>query len=69
MNTYSVVFTFWTYTLDLVEALLKPTNIPYVRIDGNLSGQKREEAIQRFQSDESVRVILVSITCGGTGLV
>lgn len=63
----SVVFSFWTYTLDLVESLLKPKSISYARIDGNLSGARREEAIQRFQTNESVRVILVSITCGGTG--
>jgi SWI/SNF-related matrix-associated actin-dependent regulator of chromatin subfamily A3 len=40
-----------------------------VRIDGNLSGSRREEAIRKFQTDDCVRVILVSITCGGTGYV
>ncbi|KAI1610625.1 P-loop containing nucleoside triphosphate hydrolase protein [Exophiala viscosa] len=65
----SVVFSFWTYTLDIIESLLRQhTSIPYARIDGNLSGARREQAIQRFQTDDSVRVILVSITCGGTGL-
>ncbi|KIW21375.1 hypothetical protein PV08_01955 [Exophiala spinifera] len=64
----SVVFSFWTYTLDLIESLLKKTLISYVRIDGSLSGTRREEAIQKFQTEDSVRIILVSITCGGTGL-
>ena len=63
----SVVFSFWTYTLDLIESLLKSTTISYVRIDGNLSGSRREQAIQKFQTDNFVRIILVSITCGGTG--
>jgi SWI/SNF-related matrix-associated actin-dependent regulator of chromatin subfamily A3 len=64
------MFSFWTYTLDLIESLLlQHTTIPYARIDGNLSGSRREQAIQRFQTDDSVRVILVSITCGGTGYV
>lgn len=65
--SHSVVFSFWTSTLDLVESLLVGKSIPYTRIDGNLSGPRREEAIQQFQTNASVRVILVSITCGGTG--
>lgn len=65
-----MVFSFWTYTLDLIESLLLHyTSIPYARIDGNLSGSRREQAIQQFQTKDSVRVILVSITCGGTGYV
>ncbi|EXJ84685.1 hypothetical protein A1O3_05355 [Capronia epimyces CBS 606.96] len=65
----SVVFSFWTYTLDLIESLLRQRGtIPYARIDGSLSRTRREQEIQRFQTDDSVRVILVSIICGGTGL-
>ncbi|KAK5558978.1 hypothetical protein LTR46_003167 [Exophiala xenobiotica] len=65
----SVVFSCWTYTLDLVESLLlQRTKIQYARIDGNISGSRRDQAIQRFQTDDSVRVILVSIVCGGTGI-
>ncbi|EXJ71754.1 uncharacterized protein A1O5_05564 [Cladophialophora psammophila CBS 110553] len=65
----SVVFSFWTYTLDLIESLLlQCTTIRCARIDGNYSGSRREQEIQRFQTDNLVRVILVSITCGGTGL-
>jgi SNF2 family DNA or RNA helicase len=65
-----VVFSFWTYTLDLVESLLlQHTKIQYTRIDGNVSGSRREQAIQQFETDDPVRVILVSIACGGTGYV
>jgi SNF2 family DNA or RNA helicase len=63
----SVVFSYWTYTLDLIESLLIESSISYTRVDGQHSGEKREEAIQKFQRDGSIQVILVSITCGGAG--
>ncbi|KUJ09951.1 uncharacterized protein LY89DRAFT_675458 [Mollisia scopiformis] len=64
----SVVFSYWTFTLDLIESLLIKAGISYTRIDGQHSGERREEAIQKFQTDASIQVILVSITCGGAGL-
>lgn len=64
----SVVFSYWTFTLDLIESLLKKASISYTRIDGQHSGERREEAIQKFMQDASIQVILVSITCGGAGL-
>jgi SWI/SNF-related matrix-associated actin-dependent regulator of chromatin subfamily A3 len=67
-NTKSVVFSFWTFTLDLIGRLLEGASIKYTRIDGKLSADKRSEAIAKFQTDASIQVILVSITCGGTGL-
>ncbi|PQE05627.1 hypothetical protein CJF30_00007805 [Rutstroemia sp. NJR-2017a BBW] len=63
-----VVFSYWTYTLDLIESSFISNSIQYTRIDGRLSSKKRNLAIQEFQEDPSVRAILVSITCGGTGL-
>jgi SNF2 family DNA or RNA helicase len=65
----SVVFSYWTYTLGLVGALLKEAGIEYTRIDGQCSSEKREQANNKFQNDKSVLVILVSITCGGAGYV
>jgi SWI/SNF-related matrix-associated actin-dependent regulator of chromatin subfamily A3 len=65
----SVVFSYWTTTLDLVQLMLNQNDkeIPYVRIDGKTSLAKRSEALHAFQHDDSIRVILVSITCGGAG--
>ena len=64
---YSVVFSYWTMTLDLIESLLRRHSITYTRIDGQHSAEKREEMIDKFQTDELVQVMLVSITCGGAG--
>ncbi|KAL3427322.1 alpha-mannosyltransferase [Phlyctema vagabunda] len=63
-----VVFSFWTYTLDLVETMLNHHNIPFTRIDGKMNLKKRTIALDEFQKNEALRVILVSITCGGAGL-
>lgn len=43
--------------------------IPYKRIDGTMPLCKRNEALRAFQHDDEIRVILVSITCGGAGWV
>jgi len=63
------VFSYWTWTLDLVGGLLKEAGIKFTRIDGQRSGDERERANTKFQNDETVLVILVSITCGGAGYV
>ena len=62
-----MVFSYWTYTLDLVEALLKEAGVKHTRIDGERSGEEREQANTTFQNDPSIMVILVSISCGGAG--
>jgi SNF2 family DNA or RNA helicase len=49
--------------------MLNKKKIRYTRIDGKTSLAKRSEALLAFQYDDSVRVILVSITCGGAGWV
>ncbi|KAH8751846.1 SNF2 family N-terminal domain-containing protein [Hyaloscypha sp. PMI_1271] len=64
----SVVFSYWTYTLDLVQEMLDPHGIAYMRIDGKTSLPQRSQAMGLFQQDDRVRVMLVSITCGGAGL-
>ncbi|KAH7343013.1 SNF2 family N-terminal domain-containing protein [Rhexocercosporidium sp. MPI-PUGE-AT-0058] len=64
----SVVFSYWTYTLDLIESGLISDSILYTRVDGQLAPTKRNEAIRKFQEDPTIQVILVSITCGGAGL-
>jgi SNF2 family DNA or RNA helicase len=63
----SAVFSFWTSTLDLVQRILDVNDITYTRIDGKTSLVKRAECMRLFQTDDTVRVILVSITCGGAG--
>jgi len=67
LNFSSVVFSYWTYTLDLIQAMLDDNGILYTRIDGKKSLPKRAQALRSFEKDKSLRVMLVSITCGGAG--
>jgi len=64
----SVVFSFWTSTLDVIQQILDENETVYTRIDGKTSLAKRFEALRSFQTNDAVRVILVSISCGGAGL-
>ncbi|KAH8650675.1 SNF2 family N-terminal domain-containing protein [Tricladium varicosporioides] len=64
----SVVFSYWTTTLDLVESTLKSSFISYSRLDGRMPMEKRAEALMVFRLEPTVRVMLVSTTCGGLGL-
>jgi SWI/SNF-related matrix-associated actin-dependent regulator of chromatin subfamily A3 len=49
--------------------MLKHHGICNTRIDGKTGLPKRSEALQFFARDDSLRVILVSIRCGGAGYV
>ncbi|KAI3317051.1 hypothetical protein HD806DRAFT_516155 [Xylariaceae sp. AK1471] len=64
----SVIFSYWTSTLDVVQHGLDTAGIPYCRYDGRLRYAQRTEALRTFQIDSKTKVILVSITCGGQGL-
>jgi SWI/SNF-related matrix-associated actin-dependent regulator of chromatin subfamily A3 len=68
-DSSSVVFSFWTSTLDVVGTALERQDIPYARIDGNLSYTKRNAALKTFRENCAVRVALLTISCGAVGLV
>lgn len=63
-----VVFSYWTSSLDAVEEVLKQAQIRCSRYDGQLSRSRRSQVLKEFTNDASLRVFLVSITCGGQGL-
>lgn len=64
----SVVFSQWTAFLDLLEIPLKRKNMKFVRLDGTLSQQQRENVIKDFRSDSSIEVMLLSLKAGGVGI-
>ena len=51
----------------MVEQALKHENIRNVRIDGNVSQLGRERALEQLRNDENVKVILMTVSCGGVG--
>ncbi|KAK0735863.1 SNF2 family N-terminal domain-containing protein [Apiosordaria backusii] len=64
----SVVFSGWTSHLDLIEIALDNAGITHTRLDGKMSRNARNQAMDAFRDDPTVQVILVSIMAGGMGL-
>ncbi|KAF7954691.1 hypothetical protein EAE96_005810 [Botrytis aclada] len=54
----SVVFSYWTNTLDLVQMMLDNQGIRYARIDGTMSLSKRNEALGAFKDNDTVRPLM-----------
>ncbi|CAD6565732.1 MAG: hypothetical protein ASARMPREDX12_006745 [Alectoria sarmentosa] len=64
----SIVFSFWTTTLDLAGMALDQVHLPYTRVDGTTPTKQRQLALESFVEDPRVRTILISLRCGSTGL-
>jgi SWI/SNF-related matrix-associated actin-dependent regulator of chromatin subfamily A3 len=63
----SVVFSYWTKTLCLIQRELDVASIAYVRLDGSMPKKTRDKAISEFQSNLQIAVFLISLSCGGDG--
>ncbi len=61
-----LVFSQFVSMLDLVRKELDERSVPYAYLTGKT--QNREAQVKRFQEDENVRVFLISLKAGGTGL-
>lgn len=61
-----VVFSQFVGMLELIEKELKQINLGYAKLTGQT--RNRKEVVEKFQQDESVRVFLISLKAGGTGL-
>ncbi|KAK9414057.1 putative Helicase ATP-binding domain-containing protein [Seiridium unicorne] len=66
-NTKCIVFSTWRLTLDVVEAALNEASLPSLRFDGKLPQKDRQSVISRFR-DGSIRVMLLTLSCGAVGL-
>jgi non-specific serine/threonine protein kinase len=63
-----LVFSQFTEMLHLIEMALKQKNISFCYLDGSTPAVKRKEQVEKFQSDESVKIFLISLKAGGLGL-
>ncbi|KAJ6813903.1 helicase-like transcription factor CHR28 isoform X1 [Iris pallida] len=64
----AIVFSQWTSMLDLLEFSLNNSLIQYRRLDGTMSLNSRDRAVQDFNSDPEVTVMLMSLKAGNLGL-
>lgn len=63
-----LVFSQFVSMLGLIRKELEKLEIPYAYLDGRTRKGKREEAVNIFQNELEVRVFLISLKAGGTGL-
>lgn len=63
-----LVFSQFTRLLGLVREELAAQEIPHCYLDGSMTAKARQTEVDRFQSDASVPVFLISLKAGGTGL-
>ncbi len=61
-----LVFSQFLGMLDLIRKELEKMHIPYEYLDGQTTD--RQERVERFQNNDSVRVFLMSLKAGGVGL-
>ncbi|KAL8776532.1 MAG: hypothetical protein Q9194_003089 [Teloschistes cf. exilis] len=64
----SVVFSSWTKTLEMVRCQLSSKSIRSLGLDGTMSSTSRAKTLRTFRNDNDIRVLLVTISCGGVGL-
>ena len=62
----TLVFSQFTSMLDLIAPALDGAGIAWCRLDG--STKDRKAVVDRFQSDDSIPVFLISLKAGGAGL-
>jgi SNF2 family DNA or RNA helicase len=62
----ALVFSQWTSLLNLVEPHFKANSITFCRLDGQT--KNREQVVRDFQENSEIKVMLISLKAGGTGL-
>ncbi|KAK8152906.1 P-loop containing nucleoside triphosphate hydrolase protein [Phyllosticta citrichinensis] len=65
-----VIVSHYTTTLDMIGALLVSLSYPYLRIDGSVAANKRQDLINKFNNNDasSTFVFLLSTKAGGVGI-
>ncbi len=63
-----LVFSQFVKMLGLVKAELSKRNIEFEYLDGQSSTIQREKSVNNFQDNSNLRVFLISLKAGGTGL-
>lgn len=67
-NHKVLIFSQFTGMLKLIRQTLGKSEIDYSYLDGKTSETSRKMAVEKFQEDDSVRVFLLSLKAGGSGL-
>ena len=63
-----LIFAHHTEILDAIEEVIIKDKISYIRIDGKVAVEKRQDLVNKFQNEEDCLVAILSITACATGL-
>jgi SNF2 family DNA or RNA helicase len=63
-----LIFSQFVKMLGLIRDELAKLNIGFEYLDGQSSSRQREHSVNNFQENENLRVFLISLKAGGTGL-
>lgn len=55
-------------TLDIIKRGLDQLNMPSIRFDGKVPQKERQTVVDRFRADPTIRVMLLTLSCGAVGL-
>ena len=63
-----LLFSGYTSMFEMIEKELKKRGISYLKLTGQTKVSERIELVDKFNEDSSVKVFLISLKAGGTGL-
>lgn len=63
-----LVFSQFVGMLSIIKTELSRLNIDFEYLDGKSSSKQREQSVNNFQNNNDLRVFLISLKAGGTGL-
>ncbi len=63
-----LVFSQFTEALSIIRRHLDQTHHSYSYLDGSMTAQKRQQEIDKFQSQKSTNLFLLSLKAGGVGI-
>lgn len=64
----TLLFSQFTQVLDILESVLETESIKFCRMDGSTNVAQRQQYIDDFHDDESLKVFMLSTKAGGTGI-
>lgn len=67
-NEKTLVFSLWTSFLDLLEIPLQDEKFRYLRYDGGMNFNERDDNIKEFTENPRENILLVSLMAGNAGL-
>lgn len=67
-NEKVLIFSQFTRMLDILEMVMNTLDVSFVRLDGDTKVMERQNVIDDFNEDESIKVFLLSTKAGGFGI-